>query len=178
MKINSLAKKKSLIDNDGDEYLDLSRMSIKQNIEIGIKAIYVVTDETEMRPDLIAIKYYGSTKYIDILCKANNIFNPFSIEAGDILVIPNVTNDKDLYEDTSKTGGKAAGESSDLREKFIDKARLSEKDKNRVERLKEKSNGKKGQVEEILPPNMLQPDVDSKVMVDGKIKLGANLNNR
>jgi hypothetical protein len=179
MKINSLIKKGTLIDDVGDEYVDLSQSSIKKNIEIGIKALYIVNEETEMRMDLISLKYYGSTKYIDILCKANNIFNPFSIEVGDILVIPSVDNDTDVYEKPKGNNNNGNGNATkDIREKFIDKARLSEKDKNRVDRLKEKSKGKKGTVEEILPSNMLQPGVESKTFIDGKIQLGANLNNR
>lgn len=179
MDINSLKKKGTLTDDENEKYLDLSISALKKNLNIGTKAIYVVTKETEMRLDLISIKYYGSTKYIDAICKANNIFNPFSVQADDILVIPNIGNDSDLYvsnEDIS-TGDKGVP-SGDIRSRFIDEARLSKQDKSRIDRLKEKAKGKKGAVDEILPTNMLQPDTKSKNVKDGMIQLGSNLNNR
>lgn len=179
MEINSLKKKGTLTDNENEKYLDLSISALRKDLKIGTKAIYVVTKETEMRVDLISIKYYGSSKYIDVICKANNIFNPFSIAADDILVIPNVGNDNDLYvsnEDISD--GDKGVPSGDIRGRFIDEARLSQQDKNRIDRLKEKAAGKKGAVDDILPTNMLQSNVKSKVVKDGMIQLGSNLNNR
>lgn len=179
MQINSLKKKNTITDSENEEYLDLSQSSLKTDINIGVKAIYVVVKETEMRLDLISLKYYGSTKYIDVLCKANNIFNPFSIQADDVLVIPNIGNDDSLYKSNEDiSGSDTSVPSGDIRGRFIDEARLSQQDKNRVDRLKEKGKGKKGAVDDILPTNMLQSNVKSKTVKDGMIKLGANLNNR
>jgi len=171
MNIKSLQNKGTLLDDDGDEYKDLSSYSFKDS-NVSLQAIYVVTKETEMRMDLIALKYLGSTKYIDILCKINNIFNPFSIKYGDVLVIPKIDNDESIYDNVYKTDEK------DLRKQFTDTKRLSQKDIERVKRLREKSKDYDGAITDPLPPNMLQPNKKGKTFKDGKIIFGTNLNYR
>jgi len=49
---------------------------------------HVVEAEEEMRPDLISEKYYGKSGNADLICKYNNIYNPFSLQKGDLLKIP------------------------------------------------------------------------------------------
>jgi len=46
---------------------------------------YVVQDEEAMRIDLICYSIYGNFNYIDELLTINNIINPWSIKAGDII---------------------------------------------------------------------------------------------
>ena len=171
MDIKSLQLKNKLIDDNGQEYLDLSEPSTKQGAQIKIKGVIVVDTETEMRPDLISYKFYGSSNYVDIICKANNIFNPFSIIEGQVLVIPDFNNENQILSKPVNTQKK------DLRAKFTDTSRLSEDDQNRVQRLKEKARTKKGGVKNPLPPNMLPPGTSGKIFKDGEIILGSNLNN-
>ncbi len=168
MNIKSLQNKKTLTDEDGDKYLDLSSQSIKHDIDLKTMAIYYVTEETAMRMDLIALTYYGSTEYIDLICKANAIYNPFSINVGDILVIPKVDNASDVYETPGEPVAK------DLRSQYVDIDRLTEKDQNRIDRLKEKAKGKKGAVKEVLPTNYLQPGEKGTIIKNGKITFDAN----
>lgn len=49
---------------------------------------HVVDSSEEMRPDLISALHYGTENYVDILCKYNNISNPFSLERGQYIKIP------------------------------------------------------------------------------------------
>jgi hypothetical protein len=44
--------------------------------------------DEEMRPDLISNLYYGNENYADIICKYNNISNPFSLERNQLIKIP------------------------------------------------------------------------------------------
>lgn len=169
MDIKSLQLKQFLIDDNNDFYKDLSISSINQGSFQGIMDIFRVDFETEMRPDLICLKYYGSTEHIDVLLKANNIFNPFSIEEGKYLIIPSISNKAIMYNQASNKNKK------DLRSQFIDKERMSKHDANRIDRLKNKANGKKGQVKDPLPTNMLQVGETTTKLEGGKIKLGTNL---
>lgn len=174
MDIKSLKHKDTLIDDNGDEYVDLSQPSIKAGSDIAIIGGFRVTPAEEMRPDLICLKYYGSTEYLDILLKVNNIFNPFSIKEGDFLLIPDVNNAEQHY-DNAIAGNKKR---KVLAKQFTDTSRMSKKDAARIERLKQKAKGKNGAVTEPLPPNMLQPGVKGKIISPEQILLGANLKTR
>lgn len=50
-----------------------------------------VTDEYIARPDLISYDAYGDTRYTDIICKINGICNPFELNSGMKLLLPEVS---------------------------------------------------------------------------------------
>lgn len=50
--------------------------------------ILKVTEEYVARPDLISLDAYGSTIYTDVICKLNGISNPFELNEGMEIVIP------------------------------------------------------------------------------------------
>ena len=50
---------------------------------------HVVEPDEEMRMDLVSSLYYGTENYVDILCKYNSISNPFSLERGQLIKVPN-----------------------------------------------------------------------------------------
>lgn len=52
--------------------------------------IIEVTEDYIARPDLISQMVYGVDKYGDILCKINGISNPFELNVGDRLVVPEI----------------------------------------------------------------------------------------
>lgn len=161
---------KESISVNGERFLDLSNNSVIFPNETSILDIYVVTEETEMRMDLISEKYYGTSKYVDILCKINNIFNPLSIARDDILVIPQVLEDGNYVLPST-------AEVNDIRSSYSKVATMSKKDQSRIERLKAKANKRKTGVSTPLPTNMLNESERSKVFEDGTILLGANLMN-
>lgn len=43
------------------------------------------------RPDLVSLAVYGSDEYADILCKLNGISNPFELNEGMLLYIPDIS---------------------------------------------------------------------------------------
>ena len=57
-------------------------------IEYELKSIAIVTDETEMRPDLVALSYMSEASNLGTLLKINNISNPLSLLMGEILLVP------------------------------------------------------------------------------------------
>lgn len=173
MKSQSLDKVKIPDEDTGGKKFSFSQPTIKINREVELLGVHLVKEDEEMRIDLISNLYYGNTNYIDLIMKTNGISNPFSIKAGQFLMIP----DKESAEQFRKKIKKI---SNKPRTQFTDKKRMSEKDANRKKFLEEKSKKKKNGSTENLPPNMLKSDQQPKKFIDDGIILGSNMktNNR
>lgn len=92
----SLTKKRKINTPDG-EMLDLSAPTVRADVFLNIvENMHFVAEEEAMRLDNIANRYYGWSDKLDAILWANNIFNPFSIDAGDWLIIPRVK-DTNMY---------------------------------------------------------------------------------
>lgn len=93
------------------EILDLTTKSMDYGINsVLYDKVIVVSETAEMRPDIISLGTTDSVKNADIIMKYNEISNPFSIEEGDILYIPKVSQAKRLF----KTG-------KDMKKTFVSK---------------------------------------------------------
>ena len=112
-------------------------------------------------------------KSVDAICVVNNIFNPFSVNEGDVLVIPNLSRKDLVYKRPNP-----ATRPNDVQEAYVDTGRQSEKDQARIQRLIEKAKKSEAGVKQPMPPNMLQPGQESKTFSGGKIQLGTNLPSR
>jgi hypothetical protein len=174
MDIKSLTLKNKLVDeHDGENYWNLSAVSFKYDANLGIKAIHYVTQDQVGRPDLVSILYFGTAEFTDAICIINNIFNPFSLEEGDVLAIPVLSSPDKVY-----ARPKPLTRIDSTIEPYIDTAAQSQQDQNRIDRLIQKAKTKKNGVQTPLPPNMLQQGQKAKVFEGQNIKLGQNLNTR
>lgn len=73
---------------------------LDQTFQIPNDFQYNVIEVTEGfigRMDLISKQVYGDTKYQDILCKLNGISNPFELNAGTVVVLPDISYIDDFY---------------------------------------------------------------------------------
>ncbi len=171
MNIKSLTLKNKLIDETtGEFYFDLTAPSFVYDVDLGLRALHYVMPDQIGRIDKISELYFGNAAHIDAICVVNNIFNPFSLQEGDVLVIPNLKRLDLVYQRPNP-----ASRPTPPQEPFIDTGRQSQKDQSRVQRLIQKAKEKKSGVGTPLPPNMLQPGQSAKVFEDGSIKLGTNL---
>lgn len=174
MNIKSLTLKNKLIDEKtGEFYFDLTAPSFVYEANLGVKGVHYVVHDQIGRIDKISEIYFGSSEFVDAICVVNNIFNPFALAEGDILIIPNLSRPDLVYQKPSSASRPTASQ-----EPFIDTGRQSQKDQSRIQRLLEKAKEKKSGVNAPLPPNMLQPGQDVKVLENGEIKLGSNLPSR
>ena len=107
---------------------------------------------------------------MDALCIVNNIFNPFSLNEGDVIIIPNLSDLAAVYSRPN-----AASRPNPVLEDYVNTDRQSEKDQARIQRLIEKAKTKKSGVDTPIPPNVLQQGQESKIYEGGNITLGANL---
>lgn len=159
--------------DNGENYLDITQPTFAYEYSSAIKSVYRVEQDTVMRPDLISYKFFGTDKYADAICKVNGIFNPFSIEEGKVLVIPDVLNTSKHYKKPQDILNKNNSNISDneIRAQFIDTERMSTKDKSRIERLANKSKKLKNPAIP-LPPNMKSNNESSNTKTNSSIILG------
>ena len=101
----SLASKPEMsrtIDGKKVSYKDLlcHTLNDEESVFEGIEFIRVI-DDYVARPDLISLAVYGTDQYADILCKINGISNPFELNEGMILLIPNLSTITFFYKSRS-----------------------------------------------------------------------------
>jgi hypothetical protein len=174
MNIRSLELKNKLsIDETGEQYFDLSAPSFYYKRDLGVKALHYVTSDEAGRIDKISDIYFGSGQYVDAICIINNIFNPFVVSEGDVLAIPQLSNEGLVYARPN-----AASRPSVTLAQYTNTDRQSSQDQTRVQRLTQLAKTKKSGVKSPIPPNMMQQGQVAKVYKGGKILLGANLPNR
>jgi len=108
MLINSLLKNKPIIHSDllDEDIIHLGAITYKIPDMVSY-SLYKVSKSHVARPDLISKVVYGVDIYGDFICKVNGISNPFEINEGDIIIIPDLdyVNEfmmDDLYNDSTK----------------------------------------------------------------------------
>ena len=128
---------------------------------------HIIEADEVGRLDLIALKFYGNHDHVDIILKFNNIINPFSPMAGDVIKIPSRTIATVPWKNISKVDIL----DNPVLMQFLDTKRLTRKDANRIEWLKKKSQQKANGSNNPLPPNMLQPGDSNIDISNGSITL-------
>ncbi len=90
----TIDRKSTFIDEDGYDVVDLgSRIFNTDDILTGIPInVYRIGDDMNMRSDLLSYAAYAKDSYTEMLLKYNNIQNPFTVQFGDILIVPSVNN--------------------------------------------------------------------------------------
>jgi hypothetical protein len=173
MKSDSLKKEKITDPITGEQKLRFSVPTIQIKAEVKLLGVHLVKEDEEMRIDIISNLYYGSTDFVDLIMKTNGISNPFSIKAGQFLLIPDKNSAEQYRKKIKKISNKP-------RTQFTDPKRMSQQDAKRKKFLEEKSKSKPNGSSENLPPNMLKSDQAAKIFKDDKIILGTHLktNNR
>lgn len=159
MKFRSLDKK--TINNDKLRMTEPFVIFTDNQIEIGE---HVVSSDEIGRPDLVALKYYGNIDYTEFILKYNNISNPFSINEGDTLIIPNNGEVLKKWIPVKSVGSGYESEKS-IKDQFIDAKRLTVADRKRIEYLQEKARQKENGSKQILPPNILK-EGDSNIRIN------------
>jgi hypothetical protein len=134
----------------------------KDNAEI--IAEHVVTEDDKVRPDLIALKYYGDHTKTDMILKFNRISDRFSIMPGEVILVPSP--DTAYY----RLERPMSIEDNIVKRQFVDTKRLSEKDQRRLEALKKKYNK-----ETLLPPNVIPIGKKNYEFDGNQVRMGAQV---
>lgn len=167
---NTLDDKPLFTRPDGIEIKDLTQsiFDLKTNNFIEYEA-YRVPKEYSMRPDLISKAVYNNSQYTEIILKYNGISNPFSINEGDIILIPNL----DSAREKMKISGTGVGAdpADELRKsyKYIDPLKSPKKDQaNKNFDDRQLIDVKDG----ALPPNLAEEGTSQITYRDGRVYFG------
>lgn len=171
LELQLFGQKNSFIKTNGDTVIDLTRRGISfKGVTVNQGRTYIVENGIEMRPDLISKVCYQTNSLLCMLMKYNGISNPFSINEGDILKIPNGEVLSSLKSEPALINGSNDNWITSTRKKnkkAISKIKTLQ-DSNRVEYL-QKLNEKPS----LTPPNIAK-DTSVKV-VNGKIIFGTDV---
>jgi hypothetical protein len=177
MFLNSLDRKPLFKKRDGNIVRDLTQtmFDFKANNYINY-SVYRVPTDYEMRPDLIAQSVYNNTIYAEYILKYNGISNPFSIDKGDIILIPSL---ETARQNTKKQGeGAEDSDSKRIRNsyKYIDPAKAPRRDKD-IEKFDQRNLGKKDSqlADGALPPNIAQEGETGITYRNGRVYFGEGI---
>ncbi len=166
--LETLLKKRYFTKPNGDTVVDLTKSSINTRVESPTEVnVVMVTEDFAMRPDLVAKTVYGDDSKLDFLLKYNGISNPFSLNTGDILMVP------DPFQMARRFMVPLADETADYNVsisefKYIDQNATP--DNKRLALLQQKAKNK-----ELLPPNVNQPGDTNIKYKNGKIVFGEDV---
>ena len=130
-------------------------------VEYELKSIAIVTDETEMRPDLVALSYMSEASNLGTLLKINNISNPLSLLRGEVLLVPTDKMKKSLF-NTGQAINNQKQKAKSFRKELQEK--ISQVSQERLEYLNSKNIS--NLTETPLPPNMLK-EGEQQILVEG-----------
>lgn len=166
MKFKTLEKK--TLSADGSKIIMTTPTVVFVNTTEVI-AEHIVTEDQIGRIDLISLKYYRDANYVDYILKWNNISNPFSINLGDVLEIPQ--NNAVLATIKPVKMVQKSTDQVSIRDQFIDTKRLPVKDAKRIEYLQRKAAQKANGSSQILPPNILKDGEVNLTIGNGTISI-------
>ena len=126
-----------------------------------LKSIAIVTDETEMRPDLVALSYMSESSNLGTLLKINNISNPLSLLRGEVLLVPSDKMKKSLF-NTGQAINNQKQKAKSFRKELQEK--ISQVSQERLEYLNSKNIS--NLTGTPLPPNMLK-EGEQQILVEG-----------
>lgn len=173
MFLNSLDKKPLFKRDDGTIVRDLTKsmFDFSSNNYTSFNAFKVSRDYI-MRPDLISQAVYNNTLYAEFILKYNGISNPFSIQEGDVILIPNLESAK---KNVRTQGSSVDDPSKKLRDayKYIDPTKIPKKDADET-KFSERNLSKTIQ-EGALPPNIAQEGVSQIVERNGRVYFGEGI---
>lgn len=138
--------------------------------DIDVIFTHIVDADEEGRPDRIALKYYGTDEFVDLILKWNGISNPFSLNAGDEIEVPTSLITFKKFIKPNRQSGTSA------KDKFVAQRKMTTKDLNRLEFLQKKSEGLPNGSKESLPPNRHKSG-DTNTVMKGDIYRSSNPSN-
>lgn len=190
MFLNSLDKKPLFKKQDGNIVRDLTKsmFDFKSNNYTSYN-LFKVSIDYLMRPDLISQAVYNNTLYAEYILKYNGISNPFSLEEGDIILVPNL---ESAQKNTKAQEGSASENdpSKRLRDsyKYIDPTKIPLRDTNLAnfsDRIfKQTAGGNKGTEigvatqgiqDGALPPNIADEGTSQIVERNGRVYFGEGI---
>lgn len=150
----------------GERKVDLMSATYKFDMTgIGYGNLFVSEAEA-MRPDLMSMRVYSAYDLWDVLLKYNGVSNPFSLNVGEILLIPNLSKTRQMIVSPKEVPEKGTEPQKKNEERLMNPK--SAKDKLRLESLRTK-------VAEVVPPNVNLTGSQNVRVVDGRTVFGPDM---
>ena len=134
--------------------------------------LFLVTEDTAMRPDLITHQMYGYLDPLERVLKFNNVSNPFAINDGDVFTVWDLPS----TDNHIKPIGNNSTEREDIRKQYMTPEKKSTIDPRLQDFDKRtqatKPDPSKGKNSPALPPNLADFGDKEITLVNGKLVLG------
>jgi hypothetical protein len=172
---NSIDSKPLFQRSDGANLRDLtaSMFDMNNNNFTGYN-LFRVPRDYRMRPDLISKAVYNNSAFAEIILKYNGISNPFSIDEGDVILIPSLDSVQQNIK-KNHTVDSDGGQSIRNSYKYIDPTKIPKKDKELQQfdtrQLETTVNGAQ---QGTLPPNISDEGVSQLTYRNGRVYFGQN----
>ena len=182
IEIDTLSRNKTIFNpnrslmEQGIGIWDLTKSSVSFSlINLKIQSFINLTEDAQMRPDLVALQAYGDLAYTGSLMKINSISNPFAIQTGTVFAIP-VQDRIDAAFDQKRTllaqNNTTTNPNSTFRKAQENKAfKVSQSRKSFLE----SQAGIKSPTSQAIPPNLLQEGEVQTLKTPGFISLGPSV---
>lgn len=169
---------KPIIERNGEKIIDLTYPSIRYNYSPRVESVVSITEQMEMRPDLLSRAAYGSTEQWDIILKYNARSNPFAISVDDIFLIPSLD---DMNEQLA-TSGNDNTIADVIRKQYIDVSKKAQVDPKLASLEQKRKDAQRKAVEGVgvqsvsnLPPNISENGDNEIVIKGGLVYFGPNI---
>ena len=182
IEIDTLSRNKTIFNpnrglmEQGIGIWDLTKSSVSFSlVNLKIQSFINLTEDAQMRPDLVALQSYGDLKYTGSLMKINSISNPFAIQTGTVFAIP-VQDRIDAAFDQKRTllgqNNTTTNPNSTFRKSQENKAfKVSQSRKSFLEA----QTGIKSPTSQAIPPNLLQEGEVQTLKTPEFISLGPSV---
>lgn len=189
LNIDTNLKNKSVFQINPDkneEIWDLTTSSIRINgADFRFKGIHTIKIDEIMRPDLIAYRKTGDQGKCGSIMKVTGISNPFSLDVGDVLYIPEDGSIERSFENRAKisfnsdSSGNFNSKENSTKRKAIEEFRKKQQSKKfsisegrkKYQEAIERENNIKNKVANPLPPNILDEGENTIITKSGLIFL-------
>jgi hypothetical protein len=166
---NSIDNKPLFTKSDGQVVRDLTQSMLDSAVKAGLSyTAFKVPKDYVMRPDLISKAVYNTTQYAEVILKFNGISNPFSINEGDLILVPNLDGARE------KMVKPASGTISDLAKirnsyKYIDPAKIPSKSDSMIDY------DNRDFKNALLPPNIAEEGTSQIIQRNGRVYFGESV---
>ena len=162
---NSLDNKPKFTRSDGNDVVDLTQpmFELKSTTYDSIN-MYRVPKEYVMRPDLIAKSVYNDAGYAEVILKYNGISNPFSINEGDLILVPDLNSITAKFKVQSVTSDTTNAEKIRNSYKYIDPLKIPKT----IDTGFEDRPATTGIPVDALPPNISTPGYTAITQRNGR----------
>lgn len=158
---------------NGDVIKDLTKsiFDLSNDTYVAINA-YTIPKEYAMRPDLVSLAVYNTIEFAEIILKYNGISNPFSLNEGDVIIVPDINAVKELLKsEESYSSGDLLVRNT---HKYIDLSKIPIKD-NSLTDFSNRNITTVNNTDSNLPPNIAPEGATQITTRNGRVYFGENV---